>query len=171
MADLPNKPNKPLESKPVVSEVATEEGNIRPVEPAVEREPRTETVREEPEREIPAEKPSRNVPREAPSPAAPIRTAAVVPAKDPMTAKIEDVLSEDLTDAFLSMPPETQEAFKIKGEETATKIRELFEQAKVNARKVFGLIREWLKMIPGVNRFFLEQEAKIKTDKILRLKP
>jgi len=29
---------------------------------------------------------------------------------------------------------------------------------------------DWLKILPGVNKFFLEQEAKIKTDKILALK-
>jgi hypothetical protein len=34
-------------------------------------------------------------------------------------------------------------------------------------KKILALIRDWLKLIPGVNRFFLEQEAKIKTDKIL----
>jgi len=28
----------------------------------------------------------------------------------------------------------------------------------------------WLKLIPGVNKFFLEQEAKIKTDEVLKLK-
>jgi hypothetical protein len=37
----------------------------------------------------------------------------------------------------------------------------------VSTKKIFVLIRAWLKIIPGVNRFFLEQEAKIKTDKIL----
>jgi hypothetical protein len=31
------------------------------------------------------------------------------------------------------------------------------------------LIREWLLIIPGVNKYFLEQEAKIKTDKIQQL--
>jgi hypothetical protein len=29
---------------------------------------------------------------------------------------------------------------------------------------------QWLKLLPGVNRFFLEQEAKIKTDRIIHLK-
>ena len=30
-----------------------------------------------------------------------------------------------------------------------------------------SLIREWLKVIPGINKFFLEQTVKIKTDKII----
>ena len=39
--------------------------------------------------------------------------------------------------------------------------------AKVHSKKILKAIVGWLKMIPGVNKFFLEQEAKIKTDKIL----
>jgi hypothetical protein len=95
--------------------------------------------------------------------------AAVVPApgKDPLTQRVESILEEDLTDMYLSLSPADQQAFKQKGEETLSKIRMLLNQTKVNAKKIFQLIREWLKMIPGVNRFFLEQEAKIKTDKIL----
>ena len=56
------------------------------------------------------------------------------------------------------------------GEETASKIAQLLEAAKVKTRKIFDLIVKWLRIIPGINRFFLEQEAKIKADKILRLK-
>lgn len=94
----------------------------------------------------------------------------VVPVeKDQLTEQIENILEEDLTELYLSMPKETQQQFKAKGEETLSKIRQLVQKTKVNAKKIFQLIREWLKIIPGVNRFFLEQEAKIKTDKILRL--
>ena len=65
------------------------------------------------------------------------------------------------------MPPQTQEAFRAKGEETASKIRQLLTAAHVNIKKILFLICDWLKMIPGVNIFFLEQEAKIKADKII----
>lgn len=90
-------------------------------------------------------------------------------AEDSTTAQIETILEEDLTDLYLTMPRETQQKFKVKGEETSSKIRQLVQKTKINAKKIFQLIRDWLKIIPGVNRFFLEQEAKIKTDKILRL--
>lgn len=94
----------------------------------------------------------------------------VVPVeKDQLTEQIENILEEDLTDLYLSMPKEMQQQFKAKGEKTLSKIRQLVQKTKVNAKKIFQLIREWLKIIPGVNKFFLEQEAKIKTDKILRL--
>ncbi len=102
---------------------------------------------------------------------APISATPVSIKKDPVLGKIEDVLSADLTDVFLGMSPDKQAEFKRTGEETAGKIRVMLEGAKVNAKKIFSLIREWLKLIPGVNRFFLEQEAKIRTDKILKLKP
>lgn len=105
---------------------------------------------------------------ETPPPSAPVAIPApVVLPKDEITREIEELLAEDLTDLFLKMNPAEQEAFRLKGEETASKIRVLLSAAKVNVKKILFLIRDWLKMIPGVNRFFLEQEAKIKTDKIL----
>ena len=45
----------------------------------------------------------------------------------------------------------------------------MIETGKAVGRKILKLIRSWLKLIPGVNKFFLEQEAKIKTDKIVDL--
>lgn len=86
---------------------------------------------------------------------------------DRLAKEIESILAEDLTDLYLAMPPAKQQEFKTKGEETASRVRELVQAAKINAKKIFQLIRDWMKIIPGVNRFFLEQEAKIKTDKIL----
>ena len=44
------------------------------------------------------------------------------------------------------------------------------QQTKIQVKKIFILIISWLKIIPGVNKFFLEQEAKIKADRILDLK-
>lgn len=86
---------------------------------------------------------------------------------DRLEEEIDDILEEDLKELYVAMPPDKQAEFREKGEETRSKIRQLVSSAKVNAKKVFALIRGWLKIIPGVNRFFLEQEAKIKTDKIL----
>ncbi|MBI4592517.1 hypothetical protein HY733_03670 [Candidatus Uhrbacteria bacterium] len=86
---------------------------------------------------------------------------------DRLDEEIEDILEEDLKKMYLSLPPEKQEKFRKEGELTRSRIRVLVGSAKVNAKKIFHLIRRWLKLIPGVNRFFLEQEAKIKTDKIL----
>ena len=89
----------------------------------------------------------------------------------PLTiAEIEQALSSDLEEVYFQMPPETQTVFKKKGEQTAREVKTLLEKTKVNVRKIAKLIMNWLKLIPGVNKFFLEQEAKIKTDEVLKLK-
>ena len=102
-----------------------------------------------------------------PPPPLPVRPAPSKKTTDRLTDEIEEILEEDLKDLYLSMPKEKQAEFKIKGEETMSLVNQLVRTAHVNAKKIFQLIRAWLKIIPGVNRFFLEQEAKIKTDKIL----
>ncbi len=99
--------------------------------------------------------------------AAPVVVATPPPEKDRLEKEVEVILEEDLMDLYLKLPVDQQAAFKAKGEETLSKIRLLLNVSKINAKKIFSLIGEWLKMIPGVNNFFLAQEAKIKTDKIL----
>lgn len=99
------------------------------------------------------------------------RTSPPLPAiKDEVTVKIEKIMTEDLLESYQKLSPIAQQEFKLKGEETALKINELLRSAHVQVKKIFRLIYEWLKMLPGINRFFLEQEAKIKTDKILLIK-
>lgn len=105
----------------------------------------------------------------APSGGAPVAAPAVVVAeeKDPELKKIEDILAEDMTDIFLSLPEEKRQAFKIKGEEVAQGIKAIINSGKIKLMKILELIRSWLKMVPGINKFFLEQEAKIKVDKLM----
>lgn len=90
--------------------------------------------------------------------------------RDVLTVEVEKVMEEGLKEAFQELNPIQRQEFKIKGEETALQIRVLMKAAHVKVKQIFRLIVEWLKMLPGVNRFFLEQEAKIKTDKIMELK-
>lgn len=90
--------------------------------------------------------------------------------RDALTVEVEKVMEEGLKDAFKELTPIQRQEFKIKGEETAYKIRDLLRATHVKVKKIVKLIIEWLKMLPGVNRFFIEQEAKIKTDKIIALK-
>ena len=104
--------------------------------------------------------------RPLPPPTAP--ATPTVP-KSSELVKIESVLSEHLDSLFLQMTPQQQIVFQQKGEETATKIEKLMREVKLKVREVLSLIKEWLKLIPGVNKFFLEQEAKIKTDRLLAL--
>jgi hypothetical protein len=84
--------------------------------------------------------------------------------------EIDNILSEGLHDVFLKMGPVRQKEFKAAGELTASKISLLLDKGKVKVAKIIDLIKAWLQLIPGVNKFFLEQEAKIKADKIMSIK-
>lgn len=83
---------------------------------------------------------------------------------------IDSILSEGLDEVFLGLKPDKQKEFKVKGEETVKEINTLLSKTKVKVSKIIGLIKSWLKIIPGVNKFFLEQESKIKADKIMEIK-
>ncbi|HBW74026.1 MAG: hypothetical protein UX10_C0009G0006 [Candidatus Magasanikbacteria bacterium GW2011_GWA2_45_39] len=99
-------------------------------------------------------------------------SAPVAPAPQPkseLLLEVEDILSEDLAPVYQKMTPENQRKFKAKGEEIARTIWQMMETAKLQLKKILTLLREWLKMIPSVNRYFLEQETKIKIDKIIDL--
>lgn len=89
---------------------------------------------------------------------------------DQLTAKIELIMEDGLADVFKELTPVQQQEFKLKGEHTARALRAQLSQARLKVREIFKLILDWLKLLPGVNRFFLEQEAKIKADKIIALK-
>lgn len=104
-----------------------------------------------------------------PVPAA-VAEPVLATAKSPTLVKIESILEEDLQDAYFSLDSVTRQEFKAEGEKTAAKIEELLLAVKVRTGKILQLILDWLKIIPGLNRFFLRQEAKIKTDKIIKLK-
>lgn len=84
--------------------------------------------------------------------------------------KIEEILEEDLEEVFMGMSEERQIKFKKEGENTVKNINILLDQTKINIKKIISLIRGWLSIIPGVNKFFLEQESKIKADEIIELK-
>ena len=83
--------------------------------------------------------------------------------------EIEEVLERDLGDIYVSLSPEKRKEFRIVGEQTAAAINDLFNKGKVKIKKIISLIIKWLSLIPGVNRFFLEQEAKIKADELIKL--
>lgn len=83
---------------------------------------------------------------------------------------IEQTMASGLEEIYLNMPKSKQQEFKREGEKTAAKISQLLDQTKVNIKKIVNLIKRWLSIIPGVNNFFLEQEAKIKADQIFKIR-
>lgn len=84
--------------------------------------------------------------------------------------QIENILEVDLAEVYLKLSPENKKKFKNKGEETARSINNLLEESKIKVKKIISLIRDWLKIIPGVNKFFIEQLTKKKLDEIMKLK-
>lgn len=122
----------------------------------------TEQHREGIEQQLPTVQPV-PVPSTAPAPLAPVTA--------PLQQHVEEVMSAGLADSYAQMDPATQQKFRTVGEETAGKISVMLQSGKVQVKKIVDLLVAWLRIIPGVNRFFLEQEAKIKADKILALKP
>lgn len=81
--------------------------------------------------------------------------------------KIERILEKDMDSIYLGLSEDKKREFKAFGEQTARQIDFLVESGKATARKIIDLIKKWLQIVPGINRFFLEQEAKIKSDEIL----
>lgn len=88
---------------------------------------------------------------------------------DKVAEDVQKILTSGLEEALAPMPEEAKQRFLQKGKEIGAIIADMVRQYKVEVKRVFTLLKEWLTTIPGVNRFFLEQEAKIKTDSILEL--
>lgn len=84
--------------------------------------------------------------------------------------EVEKILEEDMEEIFVSMPPNKQAEFKRLGEETTRKILGLLDRAKIKVSDVIKLVKKWLSIVPGINKFFLEQESKIKADEIIKIK-
>ena len=70
---------------------------------------------------------------------------------------------------YNNMDKKLQHEFLVEEEKTAVKIKEELAEDPVKPKKIFKTIFSWLKMIPLVNKFFLKQEAKIKTDQVVNL--
>jgi hypothetical protein len=88
--------------------------------------------------------------------------------KDQVTREVEQILSNGLEPFYASLPPEGKAVFRQKGEQISQEITTMVRSLSVQVKRVLELIYHWLKVIPGVNKFFLEQEAKIKTDQIIQ---
>jgi uncharacterized membrane protein YfhO len=84
--------------------------------------------------------------------------------------QIENILAKDLEEIYINLSPEKKEEFKKTGEQTANKINQLLTQTKINVGEIIRLIKKWLSLIPGINKYFLEQEAKIKADELIKLR-
>ncbi|MFZ5364597.1 MAG: hypothetical protein ACOZBH_00080 [Patescibacteria group bacterium] len=92
------------------------------------------------------------------------------PAIDLELKAVRDVMQENIKELFLAMTPGQQKQFKEEGVRTAKEISGLLHQVKVNTKRILDLIKRWLSRLPGINKYFLEQESKIKLDRLLEIK-
>ena len=81
--------------------------------------------------------------------------------------QVESLLSEGLKELYMSLPEARRAAFKQTGEMVANKITDMVMFGKTKVKEIWKLIGEWLRVVPGINKYFLEQEIKIKTDRIM----
>ncbi|MBI4268674.1 hypothetical protein HY627_02500 [Candidatus Uhrbacteria bacterium] len=142
--------------------------------PPYEHIPEAELERETPDAEKPKASPTRVEEQPTvviPTPSSPSVAAPVImEEKTQMRRDIERILEENVGDIYLTLNKKQRSQFRIEGEKTAAKIEVILQQAKVKLMSLVKLIRAWLLLLPGVNRFFLEQEAKIKAEKLLILR-
>ncbi|MFH1233074.1 MAG: hypothetical protein V1649_00255 [Patescibacteria group bacterium] len=84
--------------------------------------------------------------------------------------QVEKVLESGLEKIYSELPDDKKKEFKIVGEQIAVKISLLLNKTKIKIKDIINLIKKWLSLIPGVNKYFIEQEAKIKADEIVKIK-
>jgi hypothetical protein len=89
--------------------------------------------------------------------------------KDEVYEEVEKIVEDGLGPFVETMEPNAKERFVKKGREITAIIAGMVRSMHVKTKDVFRLLKEWLLTIPGVNKFFLEQEVKIKTDRITEL--
>lgn len=143
-------------SRLTVSNSVERRGDIAPVEQSKALEYGTNIN--------PVERAAGVAPVEAVSPQT---VSAPAPVRDERYLQIERLLESDLLPLYQTMSLADQMAFKVKGEETVIKIQQVLAKPKISIGQIIDLIRDWLKLIPGVNKFFIEQEAKIKADRLV----
>jgi len=157
---------KEIKEQPISPEQAPVQGPEPQVEQPVSPEKKeTEAQVVSPEKIKKVAEPSKKTPAQPQPQVAP----DLVKEKSKTFKDIEDILSEGLDQAYQELPDDLKKEFREKGEETASKIEEIVSQAKIVVHKIVDLIKIWLSIIPGMNKFFLEQETKIKTERILGL--
>lgn len=103
------------------------------------------------------------------SPATPSAPQTIDITQAQRVADIEHILEEDLKDIYAKLPSEDQVKFRLAGEKAARDIYTLLETATATLKKIIDIITGWLRLIPGVSKYFLEQEAKIKADRLYKL--
>jgi len=160
---------------PNPQQVPEKSSNIEYAEPGAQT-PQVENEKalegEKNSQELAAEQPS-TAPQQQPAQSSHVSAlkerVATPHTKSERVQEIELIMSDGLADIYSTLDVTQQQAVKVEGEKAANEIEGLIEQGAVVAKKVLSILRNWLTKIPGVNKFFLEQESKLKTDKIMAI--
>lgn len=116
------------------------------------------------------------------APATPFRAPAAAPVvharpqpvtKTPLREDVEAALADGrLRTLYASLPPNVQVAFRAAAEKLAARLEAMLADGVLDPRELDeahrGILR-WLHTIPEVHRWFLTQEAKVKTDALLAI--
>lgn len=93
------------------------------------------------------------------------RQETVAPAPvpdDPVQKAIEKKLETGVEEAFGALEPLAQQAFLVRGQETALAVRNLLAAPKLDAKVVKVLaetVHSWLALLPGASNAWLEQQT------------
>lgn len=82
---------------------------------------------------------------------------------------IEQVLQMGLEGMYKDFPDSKKQEFKSKGEVTAQRAFDLLNRSHPKPGKITKMIKSWLSTAPDLSDFFVEQEAKTKTDKLMHI--
>lgn len=110
--------------------------------------------------------PTPTVAAAAPTPVA----RPVVVEKTALREDIEAALSDEpLQRIYAGLPPAVQGRFRDEGSALAAWLETVITTGKFILKEAHRRIVAWLRIIPRVNHWYLQQEAKVKTDAILAL--
>jgi len=150
--------------QPKIEATVQEDAYVEDERKALEEEKKLEQEQDFLEQED-TEAPTSKVEQAPPSATA----VAVQTPKDEVMIEVEKVLEDGLADVYKSLPDSAKPIFKKKGEETASTLAQMVRSLNIQFKNALKMIRDWLLTIPKVNKFFLEQEAKLKVDMLKEL--
>jgi len=99
----------------------------------------------------------------------PAEAPAVEAPKDELLEAVEKILEKELGVYDQHFVPEVKARFEDKGKEVARELTAKIRKNSAKPRFIHHAIRKWLLTVPRVNKQFVEQTAKIKTDQLLQL--
>ncbi len=83
--------------------------------------------------------------------------------------EIEEILSDGVKDFYDAMQDLEKKRFRDTGEKLARDIYDMLQKGHASFKKFLDAIIPWLTLIPHVNQFYLEKEAKKRADKLIKM--